>query len=87
MVSLPGRPAGPAPRLPLGRARPRRPRADPWWRADGAPNGIRIRCLEPLAKYAIAYDDPDGGDEIHVDLTFTAVAKPNYLGHGHLDQR
>ncbi len=49
-------------------------------------NGIRYRCLEPLAKYAIRYDDPDGGDEIHVDLTFTAVARPNYLGHGHLDQ-
>jgi hypothetical protein len=50
------------------------------------PNGLRIRCLEPLTKYALAYDDPDGGDEIHVDLTFSAVAQPNYLGHGHLDQ-
>lgn len=50
------------------------------------PNGIRIRCLEPLSKYAIGYDDPDGGDEIRVDLTFSAIAKPNYLGHGHLDQ-
>jgi hypothetical protein len=49
-------------------------------------NGMRIRCLEPLTKYAIGYDDPDGGDEIHVELTFSAVAKPNYLGHGHLDQ-
>ena len=49
-------------------------------------NGIHYRCIEPLAKYALRYDDPDGGDEIHVELEFTAVARPNYLGHGHLDQ-
>ncbi len=34
-------------------------------------NGIRNRCLEPLSRYAIGYDDPDGGDELHVDLEFT----------------
>jgi hypothetical protein len=49
-------------------------------------NGLRIRCLEPLSRYAIAYDDPDGGDELHVALEFQGVARPNYLGHGHLDQ-
>src|SRR5262249_20671093 len=36
-------------------------------------NGIRYRCLEPLARYELRYDDPDGGDEIHAALTFTAV--------------
>lgn len=50
------------------------------------PNGIRIRCLEPLTRYAIGYRDPDGNDEIDVDLVFTAIARPNYLGKGHLDQ-
>jgi hypothetical protein len=34
------------------------------------PNGIRIRCLEPLTRYAVGYTDPDGNDEIEVDLTF-----------------
>ena len=50
------------------------------------PNGLRYRCVEPLTRYQIGYDDPDGGDEIHVDLTFTAVAPPHYLGESHLDQ-
>jgi hypothetical protein len=51
------------------------------------PNGIRYRCLEPLTKYQLGYDDPDGGDEVHVDLTFTAVTPPHYLGESHhLDQ-
>jgi len=50
------------------------------------PNGIRYRCLEPLTKYSLRYDDPDGGDELHVDLTFTAVTPPHYLGESHLDQ-
>ena len=31
------------------------------------------------------YDDPDA-DELHVDLTFTAVTPPHYLGSSHLDQ-
>jgi hypothetical protein len=48
-------------------------------------NGIRYRCLEPLTRYAIAYDDPDG-DEVHVDLEFSAICAPNYLGESHLDQ-
>jgi hypothetical protein len=50
------------------------------------PNGIRIRCLAPLSRYAIGYRDPDGNDEIAVDLEFTAIAPPHYLGKGHLDQ-
>lgn len=50
------------------------------------PNGIRYRCVEPLTAYEIGYSDPDGGDEIDVALTFTAVAPPNYLGGSHLDQ-
>jgi hypothetical protein len=49
------------------------------------PNGIRYRCVEPQQRYEIAYDDPDG-DELHVELTFTAVAASNYLGQSHLDQ-
>jgi hypothetical protein len=50
------------------------------------PNGIAYRCIEPLTKYELSYDDPDGGDEISVRLTFTGVAEPNYLGRSHLDQ-
>lgn len=49
-------------------------------------NGLRIRCLEPLRHYAIAYVDPDGNDEVDVDLEFEAIAAPHYLGKGHLDQ-
>jgi hypothetical protein len=49
-------------------------------------NGIHYRCVEPLTRYEIAYDDPDGGNEIHVDLEFTAVTPPHYLGESHLDQ-
>jgi hypothetical protein len=48
-------------------------------------NGIRYRCLEPLAKYAVRYLDPDDG-EVEVDLVFEATAPPNPLGGGHLDQ-
>lgn len=50
------------------------------------PNGISYQCLEPLSRYRVRYDDPDGGDEIHVDLTFTGVLPPHYLGSSHLDQ-
>jgi hypothetical protein len=49
------------------------------------PNGIRYKVLEPLTRYAIGFDDPDA-DDLHVDLTFTAVAKPNMLAGSHLDQ-
>ena len=58
------------------------------------PNGISYRCVEPLRRYELTYDDPDapegGGDapggDIHASLTFTAIAPPNYLGESHLDQ-
>lgn len=50
------------------------------------PNGIRYRTVEPQQRYEIAYDDPDGADEIHVELTFDAVAPPHYLGQAHIDQ-
>jgi hypothetical protein len=49
------------------------------------PNGIHYRCVEPMHRYEISYDDPDG-DDLHIDLTYTSVARPNYLGHSHLDQ-
>ena len=56
------------------------------------PNGIAYRCLEPLTRYELSYDDPDTidgrseGGAIRVNLTFTAIAPPNYLGETHLDQ-
>lgn len=50
------------------------------------PNGIRIQCLEAQTRYAIGYSDPDGNDEIAIDLTFTAIARPHYFRSGHLDQ-
>ncbi len=57
------------------------------------PNGIAYRCVEPLHRYEVSYRDPDdegeaGGDRpvISVDLTFTSIARPNYLGLTHLDQ-
>ncbi|MEE4192403.1 MAG: hypothetical protein V2I66_12550 [Halieaceae bacterium] len=48
-------------------------------------NGISIRCLEPQARYAIRYVDPDAED-VEVDLTFTAIAPPNHLGESHYEQ-
>jgi hypothetical protein len=49
------------------------------------PNGIRYRCLEPRTRYRLGYHDPDG-DEVSVDLEFSAICAPNYLGESHLDQ-
>lgn len=49
-------------------------------------NGIAYRCIEPQRSWSVKYDDPDGGDEIHVDLTFTGVVPPNMLGTSHVDQ-
>lgn len=49
------------------------------------PNGIHYQCLEAQHRYRIRFDDPDA-DEIHVDLEFTSVAAPHYLGAHHLDQ-
>ena len=57
------------------------------------PNGIAYRCTEPLRRYELTYDDPDDTDGndapsggTHANLTFTAIAPPNYLGASHLDQ-
>jgi hypothetical protein len=58
------------------------------------PNGIAYRCIEPLRRYELSYRDPDTGGEddligeaaVRADLTFTAIAPPNYLGESHLDQ-
>ena len=54
------------------------------------PNGITYRCVEPLRRYALTYDDPDAtgptDSTIRVELTFNAIAPPNYLGESHLDQ-
>ena len=49
------------------------------------PNGISYRCVESLSKYEISYQDPDG-DDLQVELTFTGICAPNYLGESHLDQ-
>lgn len=50
------------------------------------PNNLSIRCLEPLTRYHLGYTDPDEGDEISVDVTFTACTPPHYLGRSHIDQ-
>src|ERR1700712_3197584 len=49
-------------------------------------NGIHYKCLKPQEQYEIGYDDQDGGNEIHAELTFTAVGEPHYLGSSHPDQ-
>jgi hypothetical protein len=42
--------------------------------------------LEPQKQWRVRYDDPDGGDEIHVDLIVTGIVAPNMLGESHVDQ-
>lgn len=49
------------------------------------PNGLHYRCLEPRSQYAVTYTDPDG-ENVSLDLTFTALREPHHTGHGHLDQ-
>ena len=49
------------------------------------PNGIRYRCVEDQRVFEVRYDDPDG-DELTVELTYTATGPPHYFGAGHLDQ-
>ncbi|MBW2268477.1 MAG: hypothetical protein JRH16_07855 [Deltaproteobacteria bacterium] len=49
------------------------------------PNGMRMRCSEPTRGYRIQYQDPDDG-YARVDLSFTGIHEPNYLGDAHLDQ-
>ena len=48
-------------------------------------NGIRIRCLEPMQKFELHYLDPDA-QEAEANLTFTAIAPPNYLADSHFEQ-
>ena len=49
------------------------------------PNGMHYRPVEPLQRYELRFDDPDA-DDLHIDLAFDAVARPNLLGTSHLDQ-
>ena len=48
-------------------------------------SGLRYRCLEPLRRYALHYEDADDGALV-VDLEFEAICPPNYLAGSHLDQ-
>jgi hypothetical protein len=48
------------------------------------PNGIAYRCVSPQQSYELSYEDPDG--DVQAELTFTAIAPPNYLAESHLDQ-
>jgi hypothetical protein len=53
------------------------------------PNGIKLLCVEPQRRWDISYRDPDTDDPslgVSVDVTFTGVTKPSYLGESHLDQ-
>jgi hypothetical protein len=55
------------------------------------PNGVRVRVLEPLARYAVSYADPGG---LELDLEFESIMAPNphptgvipFLKGVHLDQ-
>jgi len=47
-------------------------------------NGMSIRCLEPLSRYALRFRDPDA-DEVAIDLEFRAILPPNYLEGGHYE--
>ncbi len=53
-------------------------------------NGIRYRTLEPGHRYHVRFDDPDSPDPDHpalrIDVTFTGITPPSYLGESHLDQ-
>ncbi len=48
-------------------------------------NGLSYRCLESQQRYALNYLDPDN-QEVEIQLTFDAMAPPNYLMDSHLDQ-
>lgn len=54
------------------------------------PNGVSIRCLEPLQRYALAYEHPD----FALDVIWEAILPPHVVGDdgsgtfaGHLDQQ
>src|SRR5205807_512526 len=40
-------------------------------------NGIRYRCVRPEWEWELAYDDPDDGNEVQLELSFTGVVPPN----------
>ena len=48
-------------------------------------NGARYRLIAAGSTYTIGYTDPDG-DELHLNLTFSAIARAHLLGDSHLDQ-
>jgi hypothetical protein len=54
---------------------------------DLALGGLRLRCLAPLARYALAYED---GPRLRLDLRYDALLPPHGVGidagRGHLDQ-
>ncbi len=55
------------------------------------PNGVKVRAVEPLTKYAVSYEDPGA---LEVDLEFEAIMAPNphpdgvvpFLKGTHFDQ-
>ena len=47
-------------------------------------NGISYRCTEPLSRYEVRYEDPDGGD-LRIDLDVRCLHEPVLL-HTHFDQ-
>ncbi len=52
-------------------------------------NGIALHCTESQRRWQLSYEDPDTDDVslgVSLDLTFTGVTEPNYLGNNHLDQ-
>ena len=48
-------------------------------------SGMALRCTEPLTRYELRYRDPDD-DALELELAFSAICPPNYLGASHLDQ-
>ncbi len=56
------------------------------------PNGVHVRMLEPLSRYALSYADPGG--ELELALTFEAMMEPNphptgvtpFIKGAHFDQ-
>ena len=55
------------------------------------PNGVHVRCVEPLRKYEVTYSDPP---ELELELVFDGIMEPNphpigvapFLRGTHLDQ-
>jgi len=50
------------------------------------PNGLRYKCIEPLQKYELGFDCPDGED-VHLDVVWEGVVPANRAPTGtHMDQ-